>query len=84
MMRGATPATPVDRMRLKVWRGRAQLELDHATADGAPLGEYIIQALAVALVDRARQRRKILVEAPKDFEHSLLVVEENIAPHRRV
>jgi hypothetical protein len=55
-----------------------------AAADGARAGEQVEQALPVAPADHALQRREILVEAAEHLQHRLLVVEEHVAPHRRI
>src|ERR1700682_1249580 len=68
----------------KIRRRRVQVELDHAAADGAALGEDVIQRVGVAVAHGARQGREILVEAAEHFQHRLFVVYENVAPHGRI
>ena len=59
-------------------------DLDDAAADGAGAGEVLEQRFAVAAADRAGELRQILVEGAEHFQHGFLVVQEHVAPHRRV
>ena len=59
-------------------------DLDNAAADGAGAGEMLEQRLAVAAADRPGQFGEVLVEGAEHLQHGLLVVEEHVAPHRRV
>ena len=68
----------------EIRRARFLPRLDDAAADGARAGEELEQRIAVAEADGALQRRQILTEAAEHFEHRLLVVQEHVAPHRRV
>ena len=51
---------------------------------GAGAGEEVEQPLPVAIAHHALQRGEVLVEAAEHFEHGVAVVEEHVAPHRRV
>ena len=50
----------------------------------ARVREQLEQRVAVAVADRPLQRRQVLGEAAEHLQHRLLVVEEDVAPHRRV
>ena len=53
-------------------------------ADRARAREQIEQAVAVAAPNHPLQRRQILVEPTQHLQHRILVVEEHVAPHRRI
>ena len=57
---------------------------DDAAADRAGAREEIEERVAVAPADRPLQRGQILGEAAEHLEHRLAIVEEDVAPHRRV
>ena len=66
-------------------RRRGLLALLHDPAADRPRpGEEVEQPVAVAPADHPLQRRQILGEAAEHFEHRLLVVQEHVAPHRRI
>ena len=48
------------------------------------LGEKVEQRVAIAPADGLLQAGQVLGEAAEDFEHRLLVVHEDVAPHGRV
>src|SRR5262249_26762610 len=60
------------------------LGLDDAAADGTRAGEELRQLVALAPADVALERRQVLAEAAEHLQHRLAVVEEDVAPHRRV
>src|SRR5688572_20889853 len=67
------------RMRAaEVWHRRILPDLDDAAPDRARAREVIVQGLAVAAADRARQRREILIEAAEHLQHGVLVVQEHV------
>jgi len=57
---------------------------DDAPADRAGPREEVEQRVPVAPADRALELAQILREALEHFQHRLAVVEEDVAPHRRV
>src|SRR5712691_31567 len=59
-------------------------DFDDRAANRACAREALEQSVAVARANRAGERGEILVEAAEHFEDRLLVVEEDVAPHRRV
>src|ERR1700730_18561310 len=68
----------------EVGRRRILADLDNAAADRASAREKLEQRFALAGTDRARQLGQILVEGAEHFQHSVLVGQEDIAPHDRV
>src|SRR5690606_18042604 len=58
--------------------------LDDSAADGTRGREQLEQRIALPVTDGALQSREILRKPPEHFQHRFLVVEEHVAPHRRV
>ena len=70
--------------RPKFGAARVLAGVDDFAADGAGSGEEVEQHVAVAPADRALQPRQVFGEAAQDFQHGFAVVQEDVAPHRRV
>ena len=70
--------------RPKSGAGEILADLDDAAADRARAREMLEQRVAVAVADRARERRDVLVEAAEHLQHGVLVGEEDVAPHGRI
>src|SRR4029079_15350792 len=67
------------RMRTaEIRRRRILPHLEHALADRTGALEMLEQRFAVAVADRARQRRDILVEAAQHLQHRVLIGEEDV------
>ena len=73
------------RMRAaEVGRGGILTDLHDAAADRARAREMIEQRVAVAAPHRARELREVLAELREHLQHGVLVVQEHVAPHRRI
>jgi hypothetical protein len=68
----------------EVGAGIVLAHLDDRAADRAGAGEMVEQGLAIALADRLLQFGQVFGEDLQHGEHGVAVVEEHVAPHRRV
>src|SRR5436305_393399 len=59
-------------------------DLHDAAADRAGAAEVFEQRIAIAAPHRARELRQVFAELRQHFQHGVLVVQEHVAPHRRV
>src|SRR6516165_761998 len=60
------------------------VRVDDTASDFACTAEQIEQRLALPTPDGPLQSRQILREALQHLQHGLAVVQEHVAPHRRV
>src|SRR5216683_8059630 len=68
----------------EVGGGGILANLHNCAPNGARSTEMIEQGLPLTASDRARQSRKIFLEASKHLQHRVLVGEEYIPPHGRI
>ncbi len=68
----------------EVGRGGILTDLHDAAADRARAREMIEQRVAVAAPHRARELRQVFAELREHLQHRVLVVQEHVAPHRRI
>ena len=71
-------------MAAEIGGRRFLTEFDDAAPDVAGPGKQREQPVAVAPTDYALQRAQVFGETAEDFEHGLLVVEEDVTPHGRI
>src|SRR5882762_9955728 len=60
------------------------MEVDQRAADLARAREQVEQLVGLAPADGALQVEQVFLEALQDLEHGLAVIQEHVAPHRRI